>query len=272
MYILFYMSIPRKHLDTSNVRNKTNKLVWHSLFKSLNLCFCARRDRAFYFSNECTMAPLLRNPRLKTELSPQLPISSNCLSFSNFSSFPLVSNVNPRVFPGHQAWRTASFSHSLMACFQWQLCRVPWRGPSVHLGDVSVSLPVKISKLDPVSGWDSTAFDFSAPVLLVPESLSAEGEMVSQALWGLQETFDQGADGLDIVHFLPHDQPLYSAPALCGTWAVNYKMLTLLPNHSLFSEQNRSWNNERSRGSSSYPKLCQINSLFANQINPTIDC
>lgn len=210
------MSIPRKSLDTSNVRKQTNKLFWCSFFKSLNLCISARCNSAFYFSNEYTMAPLLRNLRPKTELSPQLSISANCLSFSNFPSLPLISNVTHAVFPGHYGWRTTSFSHSLRTYFQWQLCCVPWRRPSVHPGDVSVSLPVKISNLDPVTGLDSTPFDCSAQVLLVPESPSGAGKMVSQALWAPQEIFVQGPNFLDIVLLLNHQQSTHSSPAPRG--------------------------------------------------------
>lgn len=47
------------------------------------------------------------------------------------------------------------------------------------LADVSVSLPVKISKLAPIFGLESTPFDASAQILLVPESPSEE--MVLQA-------------------------------------------------------------------------------------------
>lgn len=39
------------------------------------------------------MAPLLRNPRPKTELSPQLSISANYRSFSRFPFVTLISNV-----------------------------------------------------------------------------------------------------------------------------------------------------------------------------------
>lgn len=63
------------------------------------------------------------------------------------------------------------------------------------MADVSVSLPVKISKLAPVSGLESTPFDSSAQVLLLLES--ASGEMVSQALGGPLELVGQGLGCLD---------------------------------------------------------------------------
>ena len=81
---------------------------------------------------------------------------------------------------------------------------------------MSVSLPVKIFNLDPVIGLDSTPFDFSAQVLLVPESPSGAGEMVSQALWIPQEIFVQGPNCLDIVLLLNHQQSTHSSPAPHG--------------------------------------------------------
>lgn len=52
------------------------------------------------------------------------------------------------------------------------------------LAEVSISLPVKISKLAPFIVLEPTPFDSSAQVLLVPESFSGAREMISQPCWG----------------------------------------------------------------------------------------
>ena len=139
------MSIPRKNLDTSNGRKKTNKLSWCSFFKSLNPCIFARCDSAFYFSNEYTMVPLLRHPRPKAVISPAIHFCTPSLLLKfplpSTQMWPIVSSQ------GTEIGETGSFSHRLRACFQWQLCCVPWRRPSAHLA-MRVSLPVEISKLD----------------------------------------------------------------------------------------------------------------------------
>lgn len=161
------MSIPRKSLDTSNGRKKTNKLSWCSFFKSLNPCIFARCDNAFYFSNEYTMAALLRYPRPKAVISPAIHFSTPSLLLKfplpSTQMWPIVSSQGTKIGETgsfHIAWRPV-FSDN---------CAVSPEGG--HLLTLSMWVSHYLLR---VIGLDSATFDFSAQVLLVPGSTSGAG-------------------------------------------------------------------------------------------------
>lgn len=144
----------------------------------------ARCEGAFHFSNGYTMAPLLRNPRLRTALSPQLSSSTNNLPVPS----PLHSSLGAKA----GAYLLLTQSEGLFS----DNCAVFYEGGHLFTwADVRVSLPVKISKLAPIIRVESTPFDSSAQVLLVPEPPS--GKLVSQALRSPQEPLGQDSLCLD---------------------------------------------------------------------------
>ena len=140
------MSIPRKSLDTSNGRKKTNKLSWCSFFKSLNPCIFARCVTVLFISAMNTQWYHFWDILDQRQLSPQLSTSARRLSFSNFPSLPLKCGPSclpraPRLekpAPFHTAWGPV-FSDN---------CAVSPEGGHLLTLSMRVSLPVEISKLD----------------------------------------------------------------------------------------------------------------------------
>lgn len=196
------------------------KFFWYSFWKAPEPCMSARCEGAFHFSNEYTTAPLLWNPRPRTALSPQLSSSANNLPVPS----PLLSSQGAKA----GAYLLLTQSEGLFS----DNCTVSCEGGHLFTwADMRVSLPARVSKLAPVIRAESTPFDSSAQVLLVPETPSEE--MVSQALgvlsgapWPGFWLLRQSSAVPISSHLIPCQPPVEGA--------VNRRMLTPFPNCLLF--------------------------------------
>ena len=220
------MSIPRKSLDTSNGRKRTNKLSWCSFFKSLNPCIFARCDNAFYFSNEYTMAPLLRHPRPKAVISLAIHFCTPSLLLKfplpSTQTWPIVSSQ------GTEIGETSSFHTAWGPVFSDNCAVSPEGG---HLLTLSMWVSHYLLRfLSWICYWVRfRTFWFFSSGLVGARIYFWGGEMVSQALQGPWEIFNQGPGCLAIVSLLPHQQSTHLPIAPHGGWAANYRMLTRFP-------------------------------------------
>lgn len=119
------------------------------------------------------------------------------------------------------------------------------------LADVSVSLPVRISKLAPVVGLESTPFDSSARVALVSESSLELGRCFH---WPLRRSLIRALIAWTSLVFCRCQRSSHFSPAPCGECAVNHRSLALFPNSSLFSKEG----GEAGGGTNQRNKVSQI--------------
>lgn len=179
------MSRPRKDLDTSYVRNKTN--THYSDVLSLNPqipVFLPGVTVLFISAMNTQWHHFLENLDQREGYLPSHPfvqtISPSHVSppFLSSQTWTILSSQGTRVgepLSFHTVWGSV-FSDN---------CAVSSEGGHLFtLAEVSISLPVKISKLAPFIVLEPTPFDSSAQVLLVPESFSGAREMISQPCWG----------------------------------------------------------------------------------------
>lgn len=196
------MSTPRKGLDTSYVRNKTN--TNYSDVLSLNpqvpvflpgvkVLFISAMNTQWHDFLEIWDQRRSISPAIhfcKQSLLLKFPLPSSHLKRGP-SCFPRVPRLESRLlFTGSEGL----FSVTIGLCPLKEAICSPWR--------MWVSLPVKISKLAPVRGLASTPFDSSARVLLVPDLLLGLGRWFHRLSGDPQEVCDQSPDCLDIVPLL----------------------------------------------------------------------
>lgn len=167
------------------------------------------------------------------QLSPQLS-TLHRLSFSNFPSLPL--KCGPSCLPRAPRLEKLAPFHTAWGPVFNDNCAVSPEGG--HLLTLSMWVShYLLRSLSWICYWIRCCtfwFFSSGPV---GARISFWGwEMVSQALQGPQEIFNQGPGCLAVAPLLPHQQSTHPSAAPRGGWAANYRMLMPFPNYPLFSK------------------------------------
>jgi hypothetical protein len=143
-------------------------------------------------------------------ISPAIHFWNNP-SFSNVPSLPLISNMAQSVFPGYKVGKPPSF-HTTWGPVLSDSCAVSSEGGHLFtLVDVSVSLPVKVSKLAPFIGLESILWFFSSGA--VGASLLLGSERWFHGLCGTRGRYWIRILSWDITHLLPCQQQLIAHQA-----------------------------------------------------------
>lgn len=207
------MSTPRKGLDTSYVRNKTNTNYSDVLSLNLQIPIFLPGVKVLFISAMSTqwhdfleiwdqrrsISPAIHF--CKQSLLLKFPLPSSHLKRGP-SCFPRVPRLESRLlFTGSEGL----FSVTIGLCPLKEAICSPWR--------MWVSLPVKISKLAPVRGLASTPFDSSARVLLVPDLLRGWGDGFTGFLGTLRRYVIKALIAWTLFLFCPLRQSSHCSPA-----------------------------------------------------------